>query len=786
MNTLVSNAIIEHPHKKGKPDILAILQSMEKDNFPLYKDLGLNRKNYTGIKEMGLFYTPDKIAELIATIGQSYNPKSVIDICCGTGNILNSFHDIKTVKGIDIYEQVIRLAQYINPENDYIAADTLIYDFGNIKYDLVVGNLPFGAKTFDKSSLEIELIKKGLTLLNDNGVAIFIVPDGLLANSWSAEFRRQLLTNFALDMVISLPNNIFPTMSIKTSVLIIRNGKKNQDVFFPEFKDNGIEILDNFNNHRGDFFLPISKITNRLDRHFYLSQEAIDKILKGHQLIKLSDVSDIIRGINLDKNTFTTSGKYLVFNRRNKDGNNFINNILEDKYILKPDDIVVSRLGKNSNEIYLHKDSGIRTIVPSSYVIIRPRVEYKEYISNYLQTEDWKTLLQHYTKGSVFPHLTIYDLSNIEIPILPLSELKESFNKTITTSKEIQQYLLKSSQSVKEKDYNLARVYIDEAFKNADEEENRHRDTYLENIQYQEELELKDKALRLEIKEKEAAHKALQEKEKEMLSFFTHTMRNALATAPQSLRKTIHLLGSDDYEKNQNHYEAINNITSLFSTLSLMDCLIETFKQSINDPQEFKIAWQNDSSGEATPKWVIAFALRQSLHRIIFMSDTTELKKLINNQTQLIKSTRKTFLEKVLQLDLDNEGVNSFYDWLPSIPTINVFIEESNLRFGVSKTKFSLLFAITSELILNALKYWSGEGQIQIRWCIEQGYYIFTVKNACQRNMRSNLEGTHKGLAFVKRLMELLGGQASFTPTAEDKLFIAELKLHKTLLGDNG
>jgi TPR repeat protein len=88
-----------------------------------------------------------------------------------------------------------------------------------------------------------------------------------------------------------------------------------------------------------------------------------------------------------------------------------------------------------------------------------------------------------------------------------------------------------------------------------------------------------------EIKSLEKAHQALREKEKEMLSFFTHTMRNALATAPESLRQAISLLGNEVYEKDINHYKAINKIASLFSTLSLTDCLIDTFKQSISEPE---------------------------------------------------------------------------------------------------------------------------------------------------------------------------------------------------------
>ena len=287
------------------------------------------------------------------------------------------------------------------------------------------------------------------------------------------------------------------------------------------------------------------------------------------------------------------------------------------------------------------------------------------------------------------------------------------------------------------------------------------------------------------IKNENQLLKALHEKEKEMLSFFTHTMRNALATAPESLRQAIRLLGSDVYEKDTKHYQAINKIAALFSTLSLTDCLIDTFKQSISDPQEFKQSWQKDHTGEATPKWVIASALRQSLNRIIFMSDTSELRKLLNNpETALIKATRKSFIEEVLPLNVDSQGVEVFYDWaFKHIPAIEVSITASDkLNFGVNQIRFSLLFAITSELILNALKYWDGDSCIQISWQLaEQGNYVFSVKNHCKANATSNLAGTHKGLAFIKRLVELLGEHAHFVCKSEDQLFTAELILNKAL-----
>ncbi len=364
--------------------------------------------------------------------------------------------------------------------------------------------------------------------------------------------------------------------------------------------------------------------------------------------------------------------------------------------------------------------------------------------------------------------------------------LMEKSPDTYEDDKEIiNSFIFASNLAVDTKNYDKANEFIKHAFLCASDEDQQHKNIYLKNIESAKDLEEKNKALYSEIKQKEALYKALHEKEKEMLSFFTHTMRNALATAPESLRQAIQLLGSEVYEKDTKHYQAINKIASLFSTLSLTDCLIDTFKQSISDPQEFKQSWLKDHSGEASPKWVIASALRQSLNRIIFMSDTSELRKLLGNpETALIKATRKSFIEEVLPFHVDSQGVDVFYDWtLNHISAIEVSITDfDKLNFGVNQVRFSLLFAITSELILNALKYWDGQNRIQISWQLaEQGNYVFSVKNHCKANATSNLAGTHKGLAFIKRLVELLGEQAQFVCKSEDQLFTAELILNKVL-----
>ena len=225
-------------------DLSAIIQKINESDYKFEKNEVLDIiKGFRELKYIGL--TPNKVSELISIIGEHYQPQSIIDICCGIGNILSYFKNNKTINGIDVNAGSIKMAQYINPNANFIIGDTLNHDFNNEKYDLVIGHFPFSVKISDRKLLELELIDIGLKLLNINGVAIFVVTDNLLtsSNKYSSEFRKKLLTNFSLDMVISLPVGVFPYAGVKTSILVVRNSKHREDIFMPNFEGDPFQLV---------------------------------------------------------------------------------------------------------------------------------------------------------------------------------------------------------------------------------------------------------------------------------------------------------------------------------------------------------------------------------------------------------------------------------------------------------------------------------------------------------------------------------------------------------------
>jgi type I restriction-modification system DNA methylase subunit len=741
-------------------DIQTLLQLVKQQACEFSKDDVLEiclSSRFSLVRERGHAFTPNKIAELISVIAAIYNPKTVIDICCGTGNILSYFKSLQVVKGIDINIEIVQLAQYINPNADIVAADTLHYEFSDIKYDLVIGQPPFGLMLDNRRNAEVEIINNGLKLLDVNGVAIFIVSDQLLANNRLTEFRQQLLSNFALDMVISLPAGIFPHTSIKASVLVVRNGKQNQEVFMPVFEDNSIEIVENFKQHKGESYFSEFEITAnnyRLDRNLYMSLEAIEEMVKGHhELIKLSDVSEIIKGRVIDKNAFISKGEYFSFNRKDRDGNNFIDNISDERCVLRPDDIVVSLIGPN-NKIHFYKDDGIKTVITQNYAIIRPAKD--KYISTYLQTEDGQNLfrqqINRHLVGLTMPHLTILSLANIVIPLLPLSELNELVSRTIKLNNETRLFLLTSSECVKNKQYDQARSYIEKAFTNADAEESQHKDIYLENINYLEALEKKEEEL--------------EEKSKELNNLVAMFAHNFLGTL-QCIRSNA---------------EHENNPTIHLKTVKMMGGALTAFSILSADDDKLVEQLKQDNAGETCLQQSLANNLALAISQLLgktnkdkivnlYLHHLRKTQQIENDTTSEELRANRDYRQKwqALQHQWEDE-FNALFSEKADLPVLQKWITDNffpveitgfdsvNISFKEYGITDSIFLIVFMEIFVNAFKYMDviKNEALTLKLCEEDLCYKLTCENP---NARETGRGTHKGMDFLKTIAKKLGGQ---------------------------
>ncbi|MEX2647390.1 MAG: class I SAM-dependent DNA methyltransferase [Alphaproteobacteria bacterium] len=123
-------------------------------------------------------------------------------------------------------------------------------------YDVVLANPPFSGK-LDKdrivddvkvgttSATELLFLKYMIGNLKLGGRCGVIVPEGVLFGSTGAhkELRRQLIENYTIDAVLSLPGGVFqPYSGVKTSVLLFRKGGTTERVLFLHADADGYKL----------------------------------------------------------------------------------------------------------------------------------------------------------------------------------------------------------------------------------------------------------------------------------------------------------------------------------------------------------------------------------------------------------------------------------------------------------------------------------------------------------------------------------------------------------------
>lgn len=188
-------------------------------------------------RKYGQFFTPKYIADYMACLVIKGNEKCILDSSCGAGSLLISAKerslklDNKDVEifGIELDPYLYNICKCILGNDGYhsdniINGDALIVEK---KYDadVIISNPPFGLNT-NYGVSDIAFLNKNLSFLKEGGILATIVPDGLLGNDKYCKFRRQILKNYKIEKIISLPNNVFePYTSVKSSILVLKKEK---------------------------------------------------------------------------------------------------------------------------------------------------------------------------------------------------------------------------------------------------------------------------------------------------------------------------------------------------------------------------------------------------------------------------------------------------------------------------------------------------------------------------------------------------------------------------------
>jgi hypothetical protein len=190
--------------------------------------------------------------------------ETVADFSCGVGSCISPFKN-KKLYGFDIDKRVIDIAKLnLFDRAVFQCVDSLTYnDFG--KYDIIVGNMPFGIKSIFYKNCSERIKSIGIPTnkseplflhlifasLNLNGQCAVVVPNSMLVNVSSAHIatRKYLVEHFDEIQVFPVSDDYVNT-KIKTNILFFKNtGKPCSKIRFPSCSTHKLDSTYSLNEN---------------------------------------------------------------------------------------------------------------------------------------------------------------------------------------------------------------------------------------------------------------------------------------------------------------------------------------------------------------------------------------------------------------------------------------------------------------------------------------------------------------------------------------------------------
>lgn len=293
------------------------------------------------------YYTPISIAHLLVKHLRISPPNKIVDICCGSCNLLMAAKkrwQNAILYGTDIAEHCVDGVIFEK-------IDGRSYALNHQKeFELVLANPPFdyletkneypqlfqGAfENFSSSRLEIEMLISNLIMLKNDGTLLIIMPSSFVEGETYNSIRQIVSEHYQIKDIIELDENTFGAAQIHSYAIVIKN---------KICKSYSCNLM--YAKKQGESFelKPQKKISSKV-------------LLKGAWTgLECEDFNlnlDIKRG-NISSASFMENGQPILHTAKNEDiwhpSVRYVDeNLLSNAYA-ECGDIIVSRIGKSAGQ----------------------------------------------------------------------------------------------------------------------------------------------------------------------------------------------------------------------------------------------------------------------------------------------------------------------------------------------------------------------------------------------------------------------------------------------------
>ena len=352
------------------------------------------------MKDFSKYYTPQKIAATLMQFVEFKDNDSIIDICCGRGNLLFAAKNCNSSLqcfGVDIADININWCATTKMDGREFSFNT------KHKYAIALANPPFGkiesisyaSKLFvDKyasissNRVEIEMLIANLNLLKEDGVLLIILPTTFTNGVSHKKTRKIISENHFVKNIIKLPPNAFSPEKINCSAIIIckeKNDGKQVCTYYTMNEDFSIS---------NSYEIKYDNILQGCWSNTVLYEKADFKIYRGN----ISSNMFAEKGVEV-LHTSKKSSPWQPSSRYIKNCLNTSNSIMAEK-----GDLIISRVGSSAGYLCLYEGAP-KYITDCLMLIKSPNKKLIEHMQ--------KLNLCSLVKGVSTPHITISDIYDL-------------------------------------------------------------------------------------------------------------------------------------------------------------------------------------------------------------------------------------------------------------------------------------------------------------------------------------------------------------------------------------